>query len=133
MAVPSHASKSAPEVFFGSELWFSSLLVRKGQASIGALIIGIGFWGPLYYNYNKQPRIAGFRVWGLRGFGSHTRTRQGFRGLEFRVTACFYDVTQFRYILWDSKRSVYIPIERMFASRRARTNVRSIDLGSAKP
>ena len=22
---------------------------------IGALIIRIGFWGPLYYNYNKEP------------------------------------------------------------------------------
>ena len=24
-------------------------------ANIGALIIRIGFWGPLYYNYNKEP------------------------------------------------------------------------------
>ena len=23
--------------------------------NIEALIIGIGFWGPLYYNYNKEP------------------------------------------------------------------------------
>ena len=23
--------------------------------SIGALIIIIGFWGPLFYNYNKEP------------------------------------------------------------------------------
>ena len=23
--------------------------------TIGALIIGIGFWGPLYYDYNKEP------------------------------------------------------------------------------
>ena len=23
---------------------------------VGALIIGIGFWGPFCYNYNKEPR-----------------------------------------------------------------------------
>ena len=25
------------------------------QVNIGALIIGIGFWGSLYYNYNEGP------------------------------------------------------------------------------
>ena len=24
--------------------------------NIGALIIRIGFWGPLYYKYNKEPQ-----------------------------------------------------------------------------
>ena len=24
-------------------------------ANVGASIIRIGFWGPLYYNYNKEP------------------------------------------------------------------------------
>ena len=27
----------------------------SGPPKIGALIIGTGFWGPLYYNYNKEP------------------------------------------------------------------------------
>ena len=32
----------------------------KGDGvNVGALIIRIGFWGPLYYNYNKDiPKIA---------------------------------------------------------------------------
>ena len=25
------------------------------MATVGALIIRIGSWGPLYYNYNKKP------------------------------------------------------------------------------
>ena len=32
--------------------------LRMGLRNIGALIIGkirIGFWGPVYYNYNKEP------------------------------------------------------------------------------
>ena len=28
---------------------------EDGCANIGALIIRIGFWGPLYYKYNKDP------------------------------------------------------------------------------
>ena len=30
-------------------------LVPVEGLSIGALIIRIGFWGPVYYNYNKEP------------------------------------------------------------------------------
>ena len=30
-------------------------LVPVEELSIGALIIRIGFWGPVYYNYNKEP------------------------------------------------------------------------------
>ena len=26
-----------------------------GGGNIGALIIRLGFWGPLYHNYNKEP------------------------------------------------------------------------------
>ena len=32
---------------------FMGHLVLK--ASIGALLIRIGFWGPLYYNYTREP------------------------------------------------------------------------------
>ena len=36
--------------------------------NIGALIIKIGFWGPLYYNPNLRPRFEGSgfegKVWG---------------------------------------------------------------------
>ena len=28
---------------------------RTVRDHVGALIIRIGFWGPLYYNYNKEP------------------------------------------------------------------------------
>ena len=28
---------------------------KPKRATIGALIIRIGFWGPLYYDYNKEP------------------------------------------------------------------------------
>ena len=28
---------------------------RSPPDKIGALLIRIGFWGPLYYNYNKEP------------------------------------------------------------------------------
>ena len=27
----------------------------KSTVMSGALVIRIGFWGPLYYNYNKEP------------------------------------------------------------------------------
>ena len=34
----------------------ADLSVKKAQsARVGALISRIGFWGPLYYNYNKEP------------------------------------------------------------------------------
>ena len=29
-----------------------------GFYSIGALIIRIGFWDPLYYTYNKEPQTS---------------------------------------------------------------------------
>ena len=28
---------------------------HEPEDSVGALIIGIGFWGPLYHNHNKEP------------------------------------------------------------------------------
>ena len=37
--------------------------------NLGALIIGKGFWGPFYYNYNKFRVWEGIRAWGL-GFGA---------------------------------------------------------------
>ena len=27
------------------------------QITVGDLLIRIGFWGPLYYSYNKEPKI----------------------------------------------------------------------------
>ena len=39
-----------------STTYQSSSAARKNtEANVGALIIRIGFWGPLYYNYNKEP------------------------------------------------------------------------------
>ena len=32
------------------------------ESNVGALIIGIGFWGPLHYNYNKEPPKNSIRV-----------------------------------------------------------------------
>ena len=32
-----------------------SLLLPKSRINIGAFIIRVGLWGPLYYNYNKEP------------------------------------------------------------------------------
>ena len=47
-------------------VWGSGCTVQSTQSNydpvfqerftIGALIIRIGFWGPLYYNYNKEPQ-----------------------------------------------------------------------------
>ena len=42
------------------------------MANIGALIIRIGFWGPLYYTYNKEPLKIGFGT----SFGPSYRTRR---------------------------------------------------------
>ena len=48
----------------GSRLGATGALIRSPQkgsiigfynVNIGALIIRIGFWGPLYYNCNKEP------------------------------------------------------------------------------
>ena len=36
-------------------LGFLSWVGLRGSFSIGALILRIGFWGPLYYSYNKDP------------------------------------------------------------------------------
>ena len=36
-------------------LWGLWVLGSFSGFSIGALIIRIGFWGILYYNYNKEP------------------------------------------------------------------------------
>ena len=36
-----------PSIFIGS--------LKEELAIVGALIIRIGFWGPLYYTYNKEP------------------------------------------------------------------------------
>ena len=37
-----------------SGVWF-----QDSGVSIGAVIIRIGFWGPFYYNYNKEaPKIV---------------------------------------------------------------------------
>ena len=30
-------------------------LITPKTSDVGALIIRIGFWGPLYYNYDKEP------------------------------------------------------------------------------
>ena len=35
---------------FASNLWF------KLQLNIGAIILRIGFWGPLYFTQNKEPQ-----------------------------------------------------------------------------
>ena len=51
--------EAAPE----SAAWLTSTVSAKapsfwralGGYNIGALIIRIGFWGPLYYNYGKEP------------------------------------------------------------------------------
>ena len=40
--------------FRGSRFGASSL----DQPTIGALVIGIGFWGPLYYNSKEPPQIV---------------------------------------------------------------------------
>ena len=29
--------------------------LARTRGTLGALIFSIGFWGPLYYNYNKEP------------------------------------------------------------------------------
>ena len=39
-----------------------SLLLPKPRINIGALIIRVGFWGPLYYNYNKDPQNIAWAV-----------------------------------------------------------------------
>ena len=43
-------------MLFSSLLFFSitTLVLCRGALNIGALIIRIGFWGPLYYNHNKE-------------------------------------------------------------------------------
>ena len=33
----------------------STSLAAMSYCNTGALIIRIGFWGPLYYNYTKEP------------------------------------------------------------------------------
>ena len=33
----------------------SQIAPQTLEPTIGALIIRIGFWGPLYYKYNKEP------------------------------------------------------------------------------
>ena len=38
---------------FGSKVWWGALEVKEELLNIGALIIRIGFWGPLYYNTPK--------------------------------------------------------------------------------
>ena len=40
------------------EAWRSRLSDEQEMSEklhMGALIISIGYWGPLYYNYNKEP------------------------------------------------------------------------------
>ena len=32
-----------------------SIILKFRLSNIGALIIRIGFWGPVYYTYNKEP------------------------------------------------------------------------------
>ena len=39
-------------VYFGMKI---RKQVHASLCSIGALIIGIGSWGPLYYSYNNEP------------------------------------------------------------------------------
>ena len=54
--------------------------------TFGALIIGIGFCGPLYYSHNKEPSISGAGgVQGLVGFRVHAIEQMlGFRfGVRF--------------------------------------------------
>ena len=34
---------------------YHTTLPKAGDGNIGALIIGIGFWGPVYYSSNKEP------------------------------------------------------------------------------
>ena len=38
-----------PTALIVTHPWF------QGEGNMGALIIRIGFWGPLYYTYNKEP------------------------------------------------------------------------------
>ena len=40
--------------------YIGALIIRTGfiYHDIGALIISIRFWGPLYYTYNKEPPIV---------------------------------------------------------------------------
>ena len=37
------------------EGYSSAWEARIGTGNIGALIIGTGLWGPIYYYYNKEP------------------------------------------------------------------------------
>ena len=51
---------------------------------IGALRIRIGFWGPLYYNYNKETpkaRVVELRLAGPQGAGRNPKlNRRGIYG-----------------------------------------------------
>ena len=40
---------------FKALLWTASSCLNPKGPDIGALIIRIGFWGPFYYKYNKEP------------------------------------------------------------------------------
>ena len=51
----SRTSTSVLEVFWRSSFSTPVRDVGAPVPNIGALIIGIGFWGPLCYNYNKGP------------------------------------------------------------------------------
>ena len=44
-----HTSKQCMCVYIYMGLWVDTAY------NVGALIIRKGFWGPLYYNYNKEP------------------------------------------------------------------------------
>ena len=44
--------RDVPSETAGIELQVEDL---PHSGNIGALIIRLGFWGPLYYNYNKEP------------------------------------------------------------------------------
>ena len=39
----------------GQEIRLKGFDLRFARDTIGALIVRIGFWGPSYYKYNKEP------------------------------------------------------------------------------